>query len=103
MMGYVVHADGSVTIRPRVFLRARRMALKSNRNGGKLEYKQAQRTSSYKGYFQNSDSRKISKKLNLKQVFEKAAKAVSTYERRQRRNESVFYQQTGCAAVYAFA
>lgn len=101
MMGYVVHADGSVTIRPRVFLRARRMALRSNRNGGKLEYKQAQRTSSYKGFFGNSNSRRITKNLNMNLVFRNAAKTVSDYERRQRKNESVFYQQTGCAAVYA--
>lgn len=83
MMGYVIHADGNITIRPRVFLRARRMALKSNRRQGKMCVRQAQRICSYKGYFKNSNSRKICKKLKLGAVFRGAARIVSISERRR--------------------
>lgn len=50
MMGYVIHAGGKVTIRPRIFLRARRMALRCLRQGH-LSIRQARRILSYKGYF----------------------------------------------------
>lgn len=102
MMGYVIHADGSITIRPRIFLRARRMALRSIRKNGKLNLNQAQRTCSYKGYFQNSNSRKISKKLRLDDVFREAARIVSINERRKH-YESNIQHGAGSGAVHAAA
>lgn len=102
MMGYVIHADGSISIRPRIFLRARRMALRSNRRRRRQNLKQAQRTCSYKGYFTNSNCRKIWRKLELKKVFKASAKTVSRYERRKR-NESNLQQQARGAPVHAIA
>lgn len=81
MMGYVVHANGRITIRPRIFLRARRIALRCLRKG-RPSLRQARRIGSYKGYFDNSNGRRIRKKLRLKKVFQMAAKVVSNYERR---------------------
>lgn len=101
MMGFVIHADGNITIRPRIFLRARRMALRSNRRKGKQNIKQAKRICSYKGYFKHSNSRKIGKKLNLDRVFKEAAKTISRKERRK--HEKLLQQRTGTPAVHAAA
>lgn len=100
MMGYVVHANGHITIRPRIFLRARRIALRCPRNG-RLSLRQARRIGSYKGYFDNSNSRKIRKKLQLEKVFRMAAKTISNHERRL--YESVLQSGTRNSIVYATA
>lgn len=91
MMGYVIHADGSVTIRPRVFLRARRSALRIMRHDRKLTRKLAQRMCSYKGYFTNSDSCKVSQKLRLDDVLQQAAQEISKQERRKNSEHNTIY------------
>lgn len=100
MMGYVIHANGSITIRPRVFLRARRIALRCLKNG-RLSLRQSRRICSYKGYFDNSNSRKIRKKLKLKKVFRIAAKIVSNHERRL--YESILQSRARRHIIYATA
>jgi len=90
MMGYVVHADGNVTIRPRVFLRTRRLALRIMRRGS-ISYRQAMRLSSYKGFFFQRQKRicfplksqKISKKLHLQSLFKSASRLIGNRERRK--------------------
>ncbi len=92
-MGYAIHADAVVTVRPRIFIRARRMALRFLRTK-RMTIEQARRLCSYKGYFYpnprkarkrhiylNLRTRKIERRLQLKRVFEIAAKVVSDYER----------------------
>lgn len=113
-MGFVVHADSTVTVRPRVFIRARRAALRYLRRS-RMTVKQARRLSSYKGYFYpnrrkcrkrhirlNLKTRKVDKKYKLAAVFAKAAAVVSRYERRKHYEDTV-YKQTGSNPVYAFA
>lgn len=92
-MAYVIHSDAVVTVRPRVFIRARRMILRFIRTG-RMTIEQARRLCSYKGYFcpnpknsrarqihLNLRTRKIERKLQLRKTFITAAKVVSNYER----------------------
>lgn len=81
MMGYVVHADGHITIRARVFLRARRNVLRYNASGS-YKLKQAQRACSYKGYFKNSNSYQVRHKYNMNEAMKAAAHVVSEHDRR---------------------
>lgn len=79
IMGYVIHADGTITIRPRNYLKARRVF---SRAAG-MEYislTQARLIVSYKGYFVNSDCRVEAKKLNVEPISLKAQKLISDYE-----------------------
>lgn len=76
MMGFRVHKDGNITVRPRIFLRARRMALRAIRHKG-MSKRQAKRALSYKGYFTNPGlpvrSNYISHRLRLKWVYKTAS------------------------------
>lgn len=81
MMGYVVHADGHITIRARVFLRARRNVLRYNASGS-YKLKQAQRACSYKGYFKNSNSYQVRHKYDINKAMRAAAHVVSLHDRR---------------------
>ena len=81
MMGYRVHADGHITIRDRVFLRARRNVLRYHTNGG-YKLKQAQRACSYKGYFKHSDSYKVRQRYNVNEAMRAASRVVSEHDRR---------------------
>lgn len=82
MMGYVNHESGKTEIRSRIFLRARRIALRFKR-ARKIALNSARRITSYKGYFKHSDSRRIIKKLRLKELFAAAAKVISRHDRRK--------------------
>ena len=94
-MGFLIHADGAVTVRPRVFIRARRMALRVLRRAD-MTVEQARRICAYKGYFHpkkqilNLRSRKADKKYRLAEVFARAAAAVSKFERRKHHESTVF-------------
>lgn len=81
MMGFVVHADGHITIRARVFLRARRNVLRYNASGS-YKLKQAQRACSYKGYFKNSNSYQVRHKYDINKAMRAAAHVVSEHDRR---------------------
>ena len=81
MMGYVIHADGHITIRARVFLRARRNVLRYNASGS-YKLKQAQRACSYKGYFKNSNSYQVRHKYDMNKAMRAAAHVVSEHDRR---------------------
>lgn len=91
MMGYVTYQNGTVTIRPRIFLRARRMALRCLA-GDRLALSQAQRICAYKGYFDNSNSAKIKKRLKLDAVFRAASETVSRYERSKKRENRLQHE-----------
>ena len=105
MMGFLIHADGGITIRPRVFIRARRMAIRALRRR-RISIEQARRICAYKGYFApkkrilNLKSRKANKKYRLAEVFAKAAAVVSKFERRMK-NESAVFAETRKNQVYA--
>lgn len=92
-MAFVIHADAVVTVRPRVFIRARRMMLRFIRTQ-RMTIEQARRLCSYKGYFMPNPQKmkkrqvylklkigKIERKLQFRRVFSIAAKIVSNYER----------------------
>ncbi len=92
-MAFVIHADAVVTVRPRVFIRARRTMLRFIRTR-RMSIEQARRLCSYKGYFcpnpkkmkkkriyLNLRIRKVERKLQFRRVFSIAAKIISDYER----------------------
>lgn len=87
MMGYVVHADGKITIRARNFIHARRLVLRYRRTGV-LSCKQAKRLVSYKGFFKYSNCRKVSQQMKLPIVFHKAQSIIGQIERKKE-NESL--------------
>lgn len=93
MMGYVNHSTGKTTIRARIFLRARRIALRFLRRR-RLNIQQARRIASYKGYFVHSDSRKIVKKLRLTDLFAVAARTISRHDRRIHDDKNYVWQPT---------
>lgn len=108
MMGYLVRADGTVGIRPRVFIRSRRTAQRSNRHG--MSLRQARWLSAFKGYYKQKKKTlkfrnyKIMHKLNLYKVFRTAGQIVSINER-MILNVTVdtIHGKAGDNAVYAIA
>lgn len=81
MMGFVVHANGKVTMRARNFIHARRLILRAERSGY-LTYRQAVRLLCYKGFYKFSDSRKAEQDLKLNKWFGLAQSIVSRHDRR---------------------
>lgn len=88
MMGYVIHSSGKVTIRPRIFLRIRRLSLRCKES---MSRKQAQRAMSFKGYLKNSDSGRIQKRLS--KLYYKAGGIL--------RNECTVQFKTGASPIHA--
>lgn len=80
MMGYVIRKDGSITIRGRNFIKARRLALRHKK---RYSITQARRLISYKGFFDYSDSKQVIKKYQFNRCFNDAKKTISNYERRK--------------------
>lgn len=86
MMGYVVHCT-YITIRPRIFKRARRQYLRAASDIKRLGYLPTWRANKlicYYGPFKNSNSRKAQKNLNVQELF-KTAKARISYAARVRK------------------
>lgn len=103
MMGYKIFSNGKSTIRSRVFIRARRGAL---RFGHKqiLNLHQARRANSYKGYFVSTNSGKIIKKLHFPQLWKASAKIESLKARRKHDGKHcTFFSRTKTHHVYATA
>nr|DAL16806.1 MAG TPA_asm: Maturase reverse transcriptase/DNA/RNA Complex II intron, retroelement, retrotransposition [Caudoviricetes sp.] len=107
MMGYRIYTNGKSTIRPRVFIRARRGALRFGRKQI-LNLRQARRANSYKGYFTSTNSYKIIKKLHFPQLWKASAKIESMNARRKSDGKNGNQQRTICGGtagdpVYAVA
>lgn len=81
MMGYKHYASKAVTIRSRILLRARRVALHVHRRQ-RLALGQARRLCAYKGYFKHTDSSKPQRRLRLSNLFRQAAQTISRHDRR---------------------
>lgn len=98
MMGYVVHQTGKIAIRGRDFVRARRMAIR-RLTGATFGKARAERTMSYKGFFDNSDSRAAFKRYDLWSVFRYAAQVVSAAARKANaeKRRLKFYVYEKCA------
>lgn len=86
MMGYVIHQNGKVTIRGRDFIKARRMAIR-RLTGSTFTRGQAARTTSYKGFFKNTDSRRAILKYSLREIFAYSAEIVSAATRAENRRK----------------
>ena len=88
MMGYVFHRNGKITIRSRVFLRARNLILQYYRERH-LTVSQARRLVSYKGHFKAAgvyhvkETNRAWEKILTKPAFDYAAKLISQYERQK--------------------
>lgn len=78
MMGYVIHADGGVTIRAKIFIRARRTFQRAKKQ---MDIDMARRVVSYRGYFINSNSKRIAEKLKVEKIARKAQKLISDHEK----------------------
>lgn len=84
MMGYRVYCD-HMTIRRRTFRRHRRGILRARAKiarGKELGLKEARRLMSFKGKFDNSDSKNVSKRLRLFRVLHFAEKVISDFDRK---------------------
>lgn len=82
MMGFVIHANGKVTIRARNFIHSRRLILRLHKRGW-INAKSARRLTSYKGFFKYSDSRKVCRNIKVHAAFGKAQKVISREEQNQ--------------------
>ena len=86
MMGYVIHRNGKLTIRGRVFVRGRRMVLRYHRLH-KLTIEQARRLTAYKGHFKHTKikyvklSKNCEEKIDVMDACDYAASVVSRYDR----------------------
>lgn len=79
IMGYVIHCDGTITIRPRDFIKARRAYVRAGRQEF-ISIPLARLVVSYKGYFVNSDCKEAAKKYKVAEISQKAQKLISDYE-----------------------
>lgn len=79
IMGYVVHRDGTITIRDQIYIRAKR-AFSRALDKDTLSIGQARRIVSMKGYFLNSDCTVARKRLRVDKVSRSAQKLISDYE-----------------------
>jgi hypothetical protein len=87
MMGYRVYCD-HIAIRRRTFRRHRRGFLRAKAKiakGKDLGLKEARRLMSFKGKFDNSDSKNVSKRLRLLKVMHYAGKMVSAYDSKKQK------------------
>ena len=90
IVGYKIYRNGGISIRARVFLRLRRVALKIKRKG-RMSIEQARRLCSYKGFVQDngkhcvsskgkhSDSRKVCHRYDLYKLIRIAKNLISYY------------------------
>ena len=85
MMGYVIRRDGSISIRGRNFIHARRLALRYQ-SKPLLNISNAKRILAYKGYFKYSNSRFAYNKYGLNKLFYNAALLMSDHDRRTNEN-----------------
>lgn len=79
IMGYVIHCDGTITIRPRDYIKARRAFVRAGKQEMML-LAHARRVTSYKGYFVNSDCTVETKRLKVIEISKKAAKLISDFD-----------------------
>lgn len=85
MMGFVVYRNGKVAIRDYDFIRARRLALRCERNHG-MSLRQAKRFSSYGGNFKYTDCRRAKEKYRIPQVKKLAGRIIGNHQRRANQN-----------------
>lgn len=81
MMGYVIHGNGAVTIRRRIFRRLRRNLLRYHRLGH-YNLKQAHRACSYKGYIIHTNSQKLRDMYKADEAMRAAALTISRASKR---------------------
>ena len=86
MMGFVVHRNGKMTIRSRIFIRGRLMVLRYHRKR-KLTIEQARRLSSFKGFFKHTkiwhvrERKHSDEKIDVRTACDYAASVVSRYDK----------------------
>lgn len=100
MMGFRHYANRRATIRPRIFRRARRVALHVLRRQ-RLALGQVRRLCAYKGYFKRTDSRRIIKALRLRKLFTRAAATISRHDKEDQNGNSIVQPTAGGHPVHA--
>lgn len=81
MMGYVIHGDGHVTIRARIFLRTRRAFLRASRRTMTVDF--ARRLMAYYGYFVHTDSHDVKNRLNVSKIRRMARRLIRNHDRKE--------------------
>lgn len=76
IMGYVIHADGTITLRGHIFIRAKRAFIRAKGKEA-LAISQARSIISYKGRFINSDCTVARKRLEVDRISGAAQKLIS--------------------------
>lgn len=84
MMGFVIHADGSVTIRDRIFLRVRRSFQRARRRT--LTNRSARRIVSYYGYIKHTNSRCLRSSLGVNRTQKMARRTIRRTDREGEKN-----------------
>ena len=79
IMGYVIHADGTITLRGHIYIRAKRAFIRAKGKEA-LAISQARSIISYKGRFMNSDCTVARKRLNVDQISGTAQKLISDFD-----------------------
>lgn len=85
MMGYVVHRT-YITIRPKIFLRARRAYLRAAaelERTGRIRLFRCYRITSYYGPFKQSDSRKAQENLHVQELVKIAKQTIAAAARKR--------------------
>ena len=80
MMGFRIYSSGKMAIRPSIYKRFRRMALRSE-NG--LSLRQSKRVMSYKGYLDHSSRARASERLNIGRVYRISRRNISKHYKEQ--------------------
>lgn len=81
MMGYVIHPDGHVTIRARIFLRTRRAYLRAKRR--RITVEVARRLMAYRGYFVHTASRGLCSRLKVSRITRIARRVIRKHDRKE--------------------
>lgn len=79
IMGYVIHMDGTITIRPRNYIKSRRAFTRAD-GQETLSIPQARRIVAMKGCFVNSGCSVIRKRLRVDEISKKAQRLISDFE-----------------------
>lgn len=85
MMGFIIRKDGSIGIRDRNFIHARRISL---RHIEPFTVCQARRLLAYKGWFDNSNTFSVVKKYRLDKCFTESSYIISRFDKGRNHDEN---------------
>lgn len=87
MMGYIVYRSGKVALRPRNWVKLRRLALRSKRKDGHLSLRQCKRFVAYNGLYKYTNSVKINREYRLEAINLRSRAIISRDQKRKNAKE----------------